>query len=306
MGDSALYLIFCIVLVVILTVCIIILSRNYLKLMKANDALRESINNLCGLNDKLRMDRHDYLNHLQIVYGLMELEEYDEMNEYLRKVYKELLKTGKAVRTSKPAINALLAAKSAESEAKGIEFVIEVKSDLKNLGIEDWELCKVFEEYGFKGCPIIRGSALKALEDPSGEWGDKILELMRTVDEYFPDPVRETDKPFLMPVEDVFSITGRGTVATGRVEREYFEAHPDTMMKYGYDLLRGALYDESEEASVEEECHNERKRKRGTQLCGYCLRESAPLRGINRRRTPSSGWGISPSTARPSNSPVFP
>ena len=60
---------------------------------------------------------------------------------------------------------------------------------------------------------------LKALEDPNSEWGDKIMELMDTVDEYIPNPERDTDKPFLMPVEDVFTITGRGTVATGRVER---------------------------------------------------------------------------------------
>ena len=91
--------------------------------------------------------------------------------------------------------------------------------DEELLELVEMEITEQLEEYGFEGCPIIRGSALKALEDPSGEWGDKILELMRTVDEYFPDPVRETDKPFLMPVEDVFSITGRGTVATGRVER---------------------------------------------------------------------------------------
>jgi elongation factor Tu len=83
----------------------------------------------------------------------------------------------------------------------------------------EMEITEQLEEYGFNDCPIVRGSALKALEDPNSEWGDKILELMRTVDDYFPDPVRETDKPFLMPVEDVFSITGRGTVATGRVER---------------------------------------------------------------------------------------
>ena len=66
--------------------------------------------------------------------------------------------------------------------------------------------------------PIIQGSALKALEDPDGPWGDKIMELMDAVDSYIPDPQRDTDKPFIMPVEDVFSITGRGTVATGRVE----------------------------------------------------------------------------------------
>ncbi|MBO4497734.1 MAG: elongation factor Tu, partial [Lachnospiraceae bacterium] len=83
----------------------------------------------------------------------------------------------------------------------------------------EMEITEQLEEYGFNDCPIVRGSALKALEDPNSEWGDKILELMSTVDDYFPDPVRETDKPFLMPVEDVFSITGRGTVATGRVER---------------------------------------------------------------------------------------
>ena len=83
----------------------------------------------------------------------------------------------------------------------------------------EMEVTEVLEEYGFEGCPIIQGSALKALEDPSSEWGDKIMELMKTVDEYIPTPERDTDKPFLMPVEDVFTITGRGTVATGRVER---------------------------------------------------------------------------------------
>ena len=83
----------------------------------------------------------------------------------------------------------------------------------------EMDLTEVLEEYGFEDCPIIKGSALKALEDPNGEWGDKIMELMNTVDEYIPTPERDTDKPFLMPVEDVFTITGRGTVATGRVER---------------------------------------------------------------------------------------
>ena len=82
----------------------------------------------------------------------------------------------------------------------------------------EMEVSEALEEYGFEGCPIIKGSALKALEGDK-EWGDKIMELMNTVDEYIPTPERDTDKPFLMPVEDVFTITGRGTVATGRVER---------------------------------------------------------------------------------------
>jgi len=91
--------------------------------------------------------------------------------------------------------------------------------DEELIELVEMEVTEVLEEYDFTDCPIIKGSALKALEDPHGEWGDKIMELMDTVDEYIPDPERETDKPFLMPVEDVFSITGRGTVATGRVER---------------------------------------------------------------------------------------
>ena len=80
------------------------------------------------------------------------------------------------------------------------------------------EIVEQLEEYDFTDCPIIKGSALKALEDPNGPWGDKIMELMDAVDSFIPDPERDTDKNFIMPVEDVFSITGRGTVATGRVE----------------------------------------------------------------------------------------
>ena len=83
------------------------------------------------------------------------------------------------------------------------------------------EVRNLLNEYDYDGdnTPIVVGSALKALEDPDGEWGDKIVELMNEVDEYIPEPERDTDQPFLMPVEDIFSITGRGTVATGRIER---------------------------------------------------------------------------------------
>ena len=92
--------------------------------------------------------------------------------------------------------------------------------DEELLDLVEMEIRDLLSEYGFPGdeCPVVRGSALKAMEgDPA--YTAKVLELMSAVDEYIPDPVRETDKPFLMPVEDVFSITGRGTVATGRVER---------------------------------------------------------------------------------------
>ena len=109
----------------------------------------------------------------------------------------------------------------------GVPYIVvfmnkcDMVDDEELLELVEMDIRDLLNEYDFPGddIPIIRGSALKALEDCSGEWGDKIIELMEAVDSYIPDPVRETDKPFLMPVEDVFTITGRGTVATGRVER---------------------------------------------------------------------------------------
>ena len=113
------------------------------------------------------------------------------------------------------------------SRQVGVPYIVvfmnkcDMVDDPELLELVEMEIRELLTEYEFPGddTPIIQGSALKALEDTSCEWGDKILELMDAVDSYIPDPIRETDKPFLMPVEDVFSITGRGTVATGRVER---------------------------------------------------------------------------------------
>ena len=111
------------------------------------------------------------------------------------------------------------------SRQVGVPYIVvfmnkcDMVDDEELLELVEMEITEQLEEYEFTDCPIIKGSALKALEDPMSEWGDKIMELMDTVDSYIPDPQRATDQPFLMPVEDVFSITGRGTVATGRVER---------------------------------------------------------------------------------------
>ncbi|WP_346683595.1 elongation factor Tu [Anaerostipes butyraticus] len=112
------------------------------------------------------------------------------------------------------------------SRQVGVPYIVvfmnkcDMVDDEELLELVEMEIRELLNEYEFPGddIPVIQGSALKALEDPSGEWGDKIMELMDAVDSYIPDPQRDTDKPFLMPVEDVFSITGRGTVATGRVE----------------------------------------------------------------------------------------
>ncbi len=113
------------------------------------------------------------------------------------------------------------------SRQVGVPYIVvfmnkcDMVDDEELLELVDMEIRELLNEYEFPGddTPIIQGSALKALEDPSSEWGDKIMELMDAVDSWIPDPQRATDQPFLMPVEDVFTITGRGTVATGRVER---------------------------------------------------------------------------------------
>ena len=91
--------------------------------------------------------------------------------------------------------------------------------DPELIELVEMEVSEELEKEGFEDSPIVKGSALKALEDPECEWADNIMELMDTVDEYIPTPARDNEKPFLMPVEDVFTISGRGTVATGRVER---------------------------------------------------------------------------------------
>ncbi len=116
--------------------------------------------------------------------------------------------------------------------------------DPELIELVEMEIRDLLSEYDFDGdnTPIVVGSALKALEDPDGEWGDKIVKLMEEVDEYIPTPVRDTEHPFLMPIEDVFSITGRGTVATGRVEQG--------VVKVGDTVELVGLTDESRQVVV--------------------------------------------------------
>ena len=116
--------------------------------------------------------------------------------------------------------------------------------DPELIELVEMEIRDLLSEYDFDGdnTPIVVGSALKALEDPDGEWGDKIVKLMEAVDEYIPTPVRDTEHPFLMPIEDIFSITGRGTVATGRVEQG--------VVKVGDTVELVGLTDESRQVVV--------------------------------------------------------
>ena len=112
------------------------------------------------------------------------------------------------------------------SRQVGVPYIVvflnkcDMVDDEELLELVEMEIRDLLSSYDFPGddTPIVRGSALEALNNPMGPWGDKIVELFDIIDEYIPTPERDVDKPFLMPVEDVFSITGRGTVATGRVE----------------------------------------------------------------------------------------
>jgi len=155
------YILFCLLVVVVLGVCIIIILWHHMRLKKEMAMLEESFMDLRQLNFELRSVRHDYLNHLQVVYGLLEKEEYDELKSYLKPVYKEMMKTGKALKTSKPALNALLMAKMKEAETQGIDVYVEVKSDLKHLSPEVWQLCKVLSN--------LLDNAMAALKDVMGE-----------------------------------------------------------------------------------------------------------------------------------------
>lgn len=132
-----------------------------LKIQKSkNDAALETIHNLEELNSRLRSQRHDYINQLQVIYGLLELKSYEEAYEYLQPIFKDMMKVGKALRTKIPAVNALLMAKMQMAEARNVDLYIEVKSGLEGIRIEGWELCKVLSN--------IIDNALQAVEMNTG------------------------------------------------------------------------------------------------------------------------------------------
>lgn len=159
-----------------LVLCILVLVTYGRKLKKSYDALYASYHDLETLNSTLRMQRHDYLNHLQVVYGLIELGEYTELKEYLTPVYRDIMKTGKAMKTAKPAINALLSAKMAEAENSGIHLFVEVRSDLKKLEIPDWELCKVLSN--------IIDNGMTALQQQDDEDRKMMIDITETPEQY--------------------------------------------------------------------------------------------------------------------------
>ena len=167
---------FCLAVVLILMICLLGVLILYGRLRRQQESLIESFYQLQKMNEILRGQRHDYLNHMQVVYGMLELREYEELKNYLEPIYKNLMKTGKAIRTSIPAVNALLMAKLGEAEKDDIDFYIEVKSDLKGLQIEPWELCKVLSN--------LIDNGITALLDKEGE-RKLMLDISETKEAYF-------------------------------------------------------------------------------------------------------------------------
>lgn len=126
----------------IANISIIVISYIYLQ-KNQYKSLLQSMKDLEELNLTLRAQRHDYLNQMQVVYGLLDMDEYQDAKEYMNSIFKEITKVSKALKTSEPAINALLQAKLQAAEKEGIDLYLDIMTDLKGLKIEPWELCKV-------------------------------------------------------------------------------------------------------------------------------------------------------------------
>ena len=130
-------------MVLMLISCLITIIGLYFAITYKNDNYTDSIRNLEELNLRLKAQRHDYLNHFQVIYGLMTLGEYDEAKRYIDPVFKDIMKVSKALKTAQPAVNALLQSKIETAEQKKIDLFLEIRSDLKYIPMEAWNLCKV-------------------------------------------------------------------------------------------------------------------------------------------------------------------
>lgn len=117
--------------------------RTYKKMKLESDCREIAFENVEKLNRDLRAQRHDFLNHIQVLYSLMELDEYEETRLYLNRLYGDIIKVGTKLKTESVSINALLQAKANEADKKGIIFDMTIKSRMANLPIGDWELCRI-------------------------------------------------------------------------------------------------------------------------------------------------------------------
>lgn len=155
------------VIMMLITICtvFIILSVIIMDRLYISD-VQESLDDLEQLNTKLRKQRHEYLNEMQVVYGLLEINEPEEALKYLKPVYEDIARVGKALKTSKPALNALLYSKMELAKNKNINLFVEVSSDLKQVNMPQWDMCKIFAN--------IIDNAITALEECKGQENKKI------------------------------------------------------------------------------------------------------------------------------------
>lgn len=135
---------------------ITILSYSFVHKVR-NIGMLESIKNLEALNSTLRIQRHDFLNQMQVIYGLLELEEYVDAKVYMTSVLKDIMKVSNALKTAQPAVNALLQAKLQMADKSGVDMYLDIKSDLKKLKMEPWELCKVLANIIDNGINALEG-----------------------------------------------------------------------------------------------------------------------------------------------------
>ena len=165
-----------IIFILIAVTVVIFLVKALLKNMEKYRAALETVNNLEQLNARMRSQRHDYINQMQVIYGLLELEEYDEALDYLKPIFTDMMKVGKALKTKIPAVNALLMAKMQTAEKQNIDMYVEVKSNLENIGVEGWELCKVMSN-------IIDNSIAASLQSEY-ESRKVYIEISESIDSY--------------------------------------------------------------------------------------------------------------------------
>ena len=199
-------LIFCLVIALLLVSCVIALVAVLKRMQSMQSETEERINQLVELNTRLRANRHDYLNNMQIVYGMVELGEYEELREYLEPMYKDIMKTSKALKTAVPALNALLMAKMSEAEDRGIDFYLEVKSSLKEFDISDWELCRILSN--------LIDNALRAVSEAEIEDKRVIVDIAESDREYL---FRVSDNGTAIPDADKENIFKQGfTTKSGK------------------------------------------------------------------------------------------
>ena len=180
-------------------------ARSAKRIGEESDMLEDACARLSDLNVTLRSQRHDFMNHLQVVYSLMEMNEYKEAQDYMEQVYQDIQRVSRALKTASPALNALLASKLSECEERGIYAGLDIRSDYEQLAMPDWELCRVFSN--------LIDNAMDAAAD--GEAPKVHIETTETLQNYRFE-IRNTGPQIDRKMRDKLFIAGFSTKGDGR------------------------------------------------------------------------------------------